>query len=236
MPTPHNQAQKGDIAGTVLMPGDPLRAKFIAETYLENAVLFNNVRGMYGFTGTYKGKPVSVMGSGMGIPSVALYSYELYHFYDVSNIIRVGSAGSLSPNLKIKDIAIAQAACTDSAYAAQFGLPGTFAPIAGFSLLEKAAAIAKRSGVRYQVGSVLSTDSFYHDNKNALALWRDMGVIAVEMESAGLYMNAARAGRNALCILTISDEIFEGMETTPEERQTGFSNMIEIALETASEI
>ena len=233
-PTPHNQAIKGDIAETVLMPGDPLRAKFIAETFLENAVQFNQVRGMLGFTGTYKGERVSVMGSGMGIPSISLYSYELYNFYGVENIIRVGTAGSLSPSLKIKDIAIAQAACTDSGYAAQFGLPGTFAPIASYGLLEKAADIAKRLGFKCQVGNVLSTDTFYDDNKGALALWRKMGVIAVEMEAAGLYMNAARAGKNALCILTISDEIFENIETSPEERQTSFTNMMEIALETAA--
>jgi len=232
-PTPHNLAKKGDIAETVLMPGDPLRAKFIAETFLENAALFNQVRGMFGFTGQYKGKRVSVMGSGMGIPSISLYTYELYNFYDVENIIRIGTAGSLSPKLKIKDIAIAQAACTDSGYAAQFGLPGTYAPIASYSLLEKAAAIAKQKDVKYLVGNVLSTDTFYDDNKDALTLWRKMGVIAVEMEAAGLYMNAARAGRNALCILTISDEIFESKETSPEERQTGFTNMMEIALETA---
>ena len=232
-PTPHNQAIKGDIAETVLMPGDPLRAKYIAETYLDGARMFNQVRGMFGFTGTYKGKRVSVMGSGMGIPSITLYSYELYHFYDVENIIRVGTAGSLTPGLKIKDIAIAQAACTDSAFAAQFVLPGTFAPIAGYGLLEKAVSIAKQKGIKYQVGNVISTDTFYDDNTDALKLWRKMGVIAVEMEAAGLYMNAARAGKNALCILTISDEIFEGVETSSEERQTGFTNMMEIALETA---
>ena len=232
-PTPHNQAIKGDIAETVLMPGDPLRAKFIAETFLKDPVQFNQVRGMFGFTGTYRGKRVSVMGSGMGIPSITLYTYELYNFYDVENIIRIGTAGSLSPSLKIKDIAIAQAACTDSGFAAQFCLPGTFAPIASYDLLEKAVSISKQRGIKYQVGNVLSTDIFYDDNKDALALWRKMGVIAVEMEAAGLYMNAARAGKNALCILTISDEIFESVETSSEERQTGFTNMMEIALETA---
>ena len=232
-PTPHNQALKGDIAETVLMPGDPLRARFIAEAYLDSAVQFNQVRGMFGFTGTYKGKRVSVMGSGMGIPSISLYSYELFNFYDAENIIRVGTAGSLSPGLKIKDIVIAQGACTDSRYAEQFGLPGTFAPLASYNLLEKAAAAAKQTGVKYRIGNVLSSDIFYNDNKGALALWRKMGVIAVEMEAAGLYINAARAGKNALCILTISDEIFENIETSPEERQTGFVKMMEIALETA---
>jgi purine-nucleoside phosphorylase len=232
-PTPHNQAKKGDIAETVLMPGDPLRAKFIAETFLTSAEQFNQVRGMFGFTGFYKGKRVSVMGSGMGIPSITLYTYELYNFYDVNNIIRIGTAGSLSPDLKIKDICIAQAACTDSGFAAQFGLFGSYAPTASFSLLEKAVAAARQKGAGFQVGNVLSTDIFYHDNKDALALWRKMGVLAVEMEGAGLYMNAARAGRNALCILTISDEVFTGVETTPEERQTGFTSMMEIALETA---
>jgi len=174
-----------------------------------------------------------VMGSGMGIPSITLYTYELYHFYDVDNIIRVGTAGSLTPDLKVKDVVIAQAACTDSGFAAQFGLPGTFAPIASYHLLEKAVETAKQKGIPYKVGNVVSTDIFYHDNKDALVLWKKMGVIAVEMESAGLYMNAARAGKNALCVLTISDEIFEGVETTPEERQTGFTSMMEIALETA---
>ncbi|MDR1558750.1 MAG: purine-nucleoside phosphorylase [Clostridiales bacterium] len=232
-PTPHNQAKKGDIAETVLMPGDPLRAKFIAETFLTDAAQFNQVRGMFGFTGLYKGKRVSVMGSGMGIPSITLYTYELYNFYGVNNIIRIGTAGSISRNLKVKDICIAQAACTDSGFAAQFGLLGSYAPTASFSLLEKAVAAARHKDVSFQVGNVLSTDIFYHDNKDALTLWSRMGVLAVEMESAGLYMNAARAGKNALCILTISDEVFEGIETTSEERQTGFTKMMEIALETA---
>ena len=232
-PTPHNQAVKGDIAETVLMPGDPLRAKFIAETFLKDAVQFNSVRGMYGFTGFYNDKRVSVMGSGMGVPSIAIYSYELYHFYEVNNIIRIGTAGSLSSGLKIKDIVMAQAACTDSGYAAQYGLFGSYAPVASYCLLEKATAAARQKNISFQVGNVLSSDIFYHDNKDALATWRKMGVIAVEMEAAGLYMNAARAGKNALCILTISDEVFEGIVTTPEERQTSFTNMMEIALETA---
>ena len=232
-PTPHNQAMKGDIAETVLMPGDPLRAKFIAETFLNDAVQFNQVRGMLGFTGYYKGKRISVMGSGMGVPSITLYTYELYNFYDVNNVIRVGTAGSLSSSLKVKDIAIAQAACTDSGFGAQFGLFGSYAPVASYNLLENAVAAARNKGMSFQVGNVLTTDIFYHDNKEALAIWKKMGVIAVEMEAAGLYMNAVRAGKNALCILTISDEVFERIETTPEERQTGFTNMIEIALETA---
>ena len=232
-PTPHNQAVKGDVAETVLMPGDPLRAKFIAETFLKDAVQFNSVRGMYGFTGFYNDKRVSVMGSGMGVPSIAIYSYELYHFYEVNNIIRIGTAGSLSSGLKIKDIVMAQAACTDSGYAAQYGLFGSYAPVASYGLLEKAIAAARQKNISFQVGNVLSSDIFYHDNKDALATWRKMGVIAVEMEAAGLYMNAARAGKNALCILTISDEVFEGIVTTPEERQTSFTNMMEIALETA---
>jgi len=232
-PSPHNDAHVGDIAETVLMPGDPLRAKFIAETFLDSAVLFNQVRGMYGYTGMYKGKRVSVMGSGMGIPSITLYTYELYHFFNVENIIRIGTAGSMASDLKVKDIVIAQGSCTDSNFAAQFGLPGYFAPIASYGLLEKAVSVAKGKGVHYRVGNVLSTDIFYHDNENALRLWTKMGVIAVEMESAGLYMNAARAGKNALCILTISDEVFERVEATAQERQTGFTDMMEIALETA---
>ena len=229
MSTPHNRAQKGEIAKTVLMPGDPLRAKFIAENYLENAVCFNDVRGIQGYTGTYRGKRVSVMASGMGMPSIGIYSYELYRFYDVDAIIRVGSAGALQKELQLYDIVLAQGACTDSNYAKQFSLPGTFAPIADFSLLQKASAAAKEKKIRYRVGNVLSSDLFYNDAGNTLD-WAKMGVLCVEMESAALYMNAARLGKKALSVLTISDSLVSGEETTSEERERSFSDMIELAL------
>lgn len=232
-PTPHNNAKKGDIAKTVLMPGDPLRAKFIAENFLENAVCFNKVRNMLGFTGTYKGKPVSVMGHGMGMPSIGIYSYELFNFYDVDNIIRVGSAGAMQPYVKIRDVIMAMGACTDSNYAAGFELPGTFCPIASYRLLSKAYEIAKAKGIDAKVGNVLSSDLFYSDNtEKNWAAWRKMGVLACEMESAALYMNAAKAGKNALSILTISDKPGE-TPTTAEEREKSFGDMIEIALELA---
>lgn len=229
MSTPHNRAQKGEIAKTVLMPGDPLRAKFIAENYLENAVCFNDVRGIQGYTGTYRGKRVSVMASGMGMPSIGIYSYELYRFYDVDAIIRVGSAGALQKELQLYDIVLAQGACTDSNYAKQYSLPGTFAPIADFSLLQRASAAAKEKKIRYRVGNVLSSDLFYSDAGNTLD-WAKMGVLCVEMESAALYMNAARLGKKALSILTISDSLVSGEETTSEERERSFSDMIELAL------
>ncbi len=229
MSTPHNRAQKGEIAKTVLMPGDPLRAKFIAENYLENAVCFNDVRGIQGYTGTYRGKRVSVMASGMGMPSIGIYSYELYRFYDVDAIIRVGSAGALQKELQLYDIVLAQGACTDSNYAKQYSLPGTFAPIADFSLLQKASAAAKEKKIRYRVGNVLSSDLFYNDAGNTLD-WAKMGVLCVEMESAALYMNAARLGKKALSVLTISDSLVSGEETTSEERERSFSDMIELAL------
>lgn len=229
MSTPHNRAQKGEIAKTVLMPGDPLRAKFIAENYLENAVCFNDVRGIQGYTGTYRGKRVSVMASGMGMPSIGIYSYELYRFYDVDAIIRVGSAGALQKELQLYDIVLAQGACTDSNYAKQFSLPGTFAPIADFSLLQRASAAAEEKQFRYHVGNVLSSDLFYSDAGNTLD-WAKMGVLCVEMESAALYMNAARLGKKALSVLTISDSLVSGEETTSEERERSFSGMIELAL------
>lgn len=229
MSTPHNRAQKGEIAKTVLMPGDPLRAKFIAENYLENAVCFNDVRGIQGYTGTYRGKRVSVMASGMGMPSIGIYSYELYRFYDVDAIIRVGSAGALQKELQLYDIVLAQGACTDSNYAKQYSLSGTFAPIADFSLLQRASAAAKEKKIRYRVGNVLSSDLFYNDAGNTLD-WAKMGVLCVEMESAALYMNAARLGKKALSILTISDSLVSGEETTSEERERSFSDMIELAL------
>ena len=228
-PTPHIGAQYGEIAETVLMAGDPLRAKFIADNFLTNPVQFNEVRGMLGYTGTYGGKRVSVMGHGMGIPSIGIYSYELYNFYGVKTIIRVGSAGSYHPDLKLGDLVIAQGACTDSNYGAQFGLPGTFAPIADFDLLRKAAAACEERGLHYMVGNILSSDVFYSDNPQSES-WRKMGVLAVEMEAAALYMNAARSGNRALVICTISDHIITGEEMSAEERRTTFTNMMEVAL------
>ena len=228
-PTPHIGAQYGEIAETVLMAGDPLRAKFIADNFLTNPVQFNEVRGMLGYTGTYGGKRVSVMGHGMGIPSIGIYSYELYNFYGVKTIIRVGSAGSYHPDLKLGDLVIAQGACTDSNYGAQFGLPGTFAPIADFDLLRKAAAACEQRGLHYMVGNILSSDVFYSDNPQSES-WRKMGVLAVEMEAAALYMNAARSGKRALVICTISDHILTGEEMSADERRTTFTNMMEVAL------
>lgn len=233
VPTPHNGAKEGDFAKTVLMPGDPLRAKYIAETYLENPRLVTSVRNMLGYTGTYKGKEISVMGGGMGMPSVGIYTYELFNFYGVDNIIRIGSAGALSDKLKLKDVVIGMGACTDSNYAAQYGLPGTFAPIADYGLLRRAVEVAEKQGTNVVVGNVLSSDAFYNANKNANDLWKSMGVLAVEMEAAALYMNAAKAGKNALCILSISDHIYSGEELSAEERQVGFGKMMEIALELA---
>lgn len=233
VPTPHNGAKEGDFAKTVLMPGDPLRAKYIAETYLENSRLVTSVRNMLGYTGTYKGKEISVMGGGMGMPSVGIYTYELFNFYGVENIIRIGSAGALSDKLKLKDVVIGMGACTDSNYAAQYGLPGTFAPIADYGLLRRAVEVAEKQGTNVVVGNVLSSDAFYNANKNANDLWKSMGVLAVEMEAAALYMNAAKAGKNALCILSISDHIYSGEELSAEERQVGFGKMMEIALELA---
>lgn len=233
IPTPHINAKAGEIAKTVLLPGDPLRAKFIAENYLENVNCFNTVRNMLGFTGTYKGKKVSVMGSGMGMPSIGIYSYELFNFYDADNIIRIGSAGGIADNIKLRDIVIAMGASTNSNYAAQYKLPGTFAPIADFGLLRKAVEAAEKLGIKPVVGNVLSSDTFYDDNKEANSLWKKMNVLCVEMEAAALYMNAARAGKKALCILTISDHVFTGEALSAEDRQTTFRDMMEIALEIA---
>ena len=233
IPTPHNEAKAGDIAKTVLMPGDPLRAKFIAETYLEDVVCFNKVRNMFGYTGTYKGKKVSVMGGGMGIPSIGIYSYELYHFYGVDNIIRIGSAGGIAENIKLRDIVIGMGASTNSNYAAQYQLPGTFAPIADFDLLRKAVEVAEKMNIKTVVGNVLSSDTFYDDNQEANSLWRKMNILCVEMEAAALYMNAARAGKKALCLLTISDHVFTGESLSAEDRQLTFRDMMEIALEIA---
>lgn len=230
IPTPHNGAKKGDIAKKVLMPGDPLRAKHIAETYLEDVVCFNTVRNMLGYTGVYKGERVSVMGGGMGMPSVGIYSYELFHFYDVDQIIRIGSAGALQDDVNVRDVVLAVGACTDSAYAHQFRLPGTFAPTASYSLLSKAYQKAEELGIRVRTGNVLSSDIFYNDDQEAAAAWRKMGVLCTEMECAALYMNAARAGKEALGILTISDHIFRNEAVSAQERQTSFFEMMEIAL------
>lgn len=233
IPTPHIAAKEGDFAKTVLMPGDPLRAKFIAETFLTDAVLVNNVRGVNGYTGYYNGKRVSVMASGMGIPSMGIYSYELFNFYDIDNIIRIGTAGSIHPDLKIRNVVLAMGACTDSNYGAQYELPGTFAPIASFELLRKAVKVIEEMGnIGYRVGNVVSSDVFYSDRQTTAA-WQKMGALAIEMESAALYMNAARAGKNALTICTISDSLVTGEVTTAEERQTSFDDMMKIALEIA---
>lgn len=232
-PTPHNAAQAGDIAKTVLMPGDPLRAQYIADTYLEDVVCFNTVRNMLGFTGIYHGKPVSVMGGGMGMPSIGIYSYELFHNYDVDAIIRIGSAGGLDPSIKLKDVVVGMGACTDSNFAAQFELPGTFAPIASFDLLERAVAAGRAQGVNMRVGNVLSSDVFYTDSPDYNFRWQKMGVLAVEMEAAALYLNAARANKQALCLLTISDLLTTGEGLPADERQTGFNQMMEVALSVA---
>ncbi len=237
MPTPHNEASLGSIAKTVLMPGDPRRSQFIAETFLESPTLVNNVRGVHGYTGTWKGVPVTVMASGMGIPSIGIYSWELYSEYGVENIIRVGSAGALQDNLKLKDVILAQGACTTSNYIENFGIKGTFAPIADFSLLSAAKEAAKELGIEVHVGNLLSSDNFYSafdlgadQNKQ----WKKMGVLGIEMEAAGLYANAAYFGKRALCICTVSDHLFRPELLSAEERQLGFSQMITIALDTAA--
>lgn len=233
MSTPHNEAAKGSIAKTVLMPGDPLRARFIAENFLENAVCFNTVRNMFGYTGTYKGKEVSVMGSGMGMPSMGIYSYELFAEYDVENIIRIGSAGGYAEDVKVRDVIMAMAVSTDSNYAVQYNLGGTFAPTADFGLLMKAVSAAEENGIPYKVGNVLSTDVFYHVADDFAKKWRDMGVMATEMECAALYMNAAYLGKKALGIFTVSDHLFTGESLSAKERETSFTDMMKIALETA---
>ena len=232
MATPHNQANKGDIAKTVLMPGDPLRAKYLAETYLEDVTQFNATRNMLGYTGTYKGKRVSIMGSGMGMPSIGIYSYELFNFYDVENIIRIGSCGAFKEDVHLRDIVIVQGACTDSNYAHQYELPGTFSAISDFGLLEKAVALAKEKQVPYHVGNILSSDLFYHADNKA-DKWIKMGCLATEMESYALFCNAAYEGKKALKLLTVSYSLVTKEETTPEEREKTFTAMMEIALEIA---
>lgn len=232
-PTPHNEAAPGDFAKTVLMPGDPLRAKFIAENFLTNAKLVNNVRGIQGYTGTYEGVRVSVMASGMGMPSIGIYSYELYHYYNVDNIIRIGSAGAIADDLELRDIVAAMSASTDSNYGKQFDLPGYYSPTASYPLLKAADQEAEKLGYTLKVGSFLSEDSFYNDS-HTLAEWQKMhNVLCAEMESAALYMNAARAGKNALAICTISDCPLKGLSLPSSERETSFTEMMEIALKTA---
>ena len=231
--TPHNSAKKGEIAETILLPGDPLRAKFIAENFLENPVQFNAIRNMLGFTGTYKGKRVSVMGTGMGMPSIGIYSYELIHFYGVKNLIRVGSCGAYSDKLNLYDIILAMGACTNSNYAKQFELPGTYSAIASWDLLYKAKQVADEKNIPVVVGNVLSSDTFYTPEKDLAEKWSRMNVLAVEMEAYALYCNAAYAGVNALAILTVSDSLVTKKETTPEEREKNFTKMMEIALELA---
>ena len=233
IPTPHITAKKGDFAKTVLMPGDPLRAKFIAETFLKDAKLINNVRGIQGYTGYYKGKMVSVMASGMGQASMGIYSYELFKFYDVENIIRIGSCGGFSKDLHVKDIVIAMGACTNSNYASQYNLNGTFSAIADFNLVKKAVELCENKGVRYKVGNILSSDTFYDESNSSLEFAK-LGVLGVEMESYALYCNASRLNKHALTICTVSDSfIYPEENTSAEERQTSFKSMMEIALEMA---
>jgi purine-nucleoside phosphorylase len=230
IPTPHIGAREGEIADRVIMAGDPLRAKFMAETFLENPVQYNAVRGMLGYTGTYKGKRVSVQGHGMGIPSIGIYTYELFNFYGVKRIIRTGSAGAYHPDRMIGDVVIGLGACTDSNYAAHYNLPGTYAPVADFQLARAAVEKAEAMGINYRVGNILSSDVFYGEDERWRE-WQKMGVLAVEMEAAALYMNAARSSNEALCICTISDSLVTGEASSAEQRQTAFTNMMEIAFE-----
>ncbi|ERL13186.1 purine nucleoside phosphorylase [Coriobacteriaceae bacterium BV3Ac1] len=230
VPTPHNAALEGQIAKTVLMPGDPLRAQYVAEHYLENVTCFNTVRNMLGFTGTYQGQPVSVMGGGMGMPSVGIYTYELFNFYEVDQIIRIGSAGGLAEGVQLRDLVIGMGACTDSNYAAQFNMPGTYAPLADYDLLRRAVNKAEELGVPTRVGNILSTDVFYNADPTVNERWASMGVLAVEMEAAALYLNAAYAKKHALCLLTVSDLPLSGEALSAKERQTSFTQMMEVAL------
>ena len=236
-PTPHNSARAGDYAETVLLPGDPLRAKYIAENFLTDAKLVNTTRNMFGYTGAYHGKPVSVMGTGMGCPSMGIYSYELIHYYGVKNLIRVGTAGALTKNVHVRDLVFGMGACTTSNYVDLFHLPGSYSCIADFGLLRKAAEAAEARNFPYHVGNVLSSDMFYNPPRQpAGTSWADMGVLAVEMESAALYSNAAFGDARALTILTISDSMVTGEATTAEERQTSFTDMMQVALDVAEKI
>ena len=228
MATPHNQAEKGQIAKTVLMPGDPLRAKYIAENFLTEVQQFNEVRNMYGYTGKYQGREVSVMGSGMGMPSMGIYSYELYTKYDVERIIRIGSAGALSDDIALMDIVAAIGTCTDSNYASQYGLPGTFAPTADFGLLKITDRIAQEKNLSLKVGNIVSSDIFYNEDNSVNDRWKKMNVLAVDMEAAALYMNAAR------CLLTISDHLYRHESLTAMQRQNSFQEMMTLALDTAA--
>lgn len=231
-PTPHINATPDDFAKTVIMPGDPLRAKFIAENFLTDAKLINSVRGAYAYTGKYNGKPISVMSSGMGMPSMAIYSYELFNIFGVENIIRIGSAGSVNRDIKVRDLIIAMGASTNSNYASQYGLNGTFAPICSYDLLKVCTETADRLNMKVKVGNILTSDTFYDESQSSVD-WAKMGIMAVEMETAALYMNAARANKNALTICTISDHILTGEETTATERQNSFTDMMKLSLETA---
>ena len=233
VPTPYISAQKGDFAKTVLMPGDPLRAKFIAETFLEEARLVNNVRGIGGYTGFYQGKRVSVMASGMGMPSMGIYSYELFRFYEVDHIIRIGTAGAIRADIKLRDVVAGMGACTNSSFAQQYQLPGDYAPIASYRMLKTAVDTAKQLGIDLIVGNLYSSDTFYDEREDGLLRWQKMGVLAIEMEAAALYMNAALTGKEALAICTISDCPLTGESSSSEERQTSFTQMMEIALQTA---
>ena len=233
MATPHINAKVGDFTKTVLMPGDPLRAKFIAENFLERAVLVNNVRGIQGYTGEWRGERVSVMASGMGMPSIGIYSYELFNFFEVDNIMRIGSIGGMSERVKIRDIIIGMGACTNSNYAAQYNLQGTYAPIADYNMMRVSIEESEKVGASYIVGNILSSDMFYNADPDVTAKWCKLGVLGVEMEAAALYMNAAYSGKNALAICTVSDHLLTGEATTAEERQNSFTEMMEIALNTA---
>lgn len=232
-PTPHNEARPGDIARTVLMPGDPRRAEYVAEHYLENPVCFNTVRGMLGYTGTYRGRRLSVMGHGMGVPSIGLYTYELYQFYGAENILRIGSAGGIGEDVHLRDVVIALGASTNSHFADQYGFPGQLCAAASWPLLRLAADAAERLGVPAKVGQVFTADQFYNDNAAAGEMYRKFGILGLEMETAGLYWTAQRLGKRALAILTVSDHIFTGESLPAKERQESFHEMMEVALETA---
>lgn len=235
-PTPHINATPDDFGKTVLMPGDPLRSQFIAENFLENAKLVNNVRGVQGYTGTYNGTKVSVMASGMGMPSIGIYSYELFNFFGVDNIIRIGTAGSIHNDVNVRDIVFAMGASYNGNYARQYNIPGTYSAIADYNILRTAVETAEEMNAKYHVGNVLSSDTFYDDQADANAYWQKMGIVCIEMETAALYMNAARAGKRALGLFTVSDHILKNEATSAEERQKSFTKMMELALKTAEKL
>ena len=234
-PTPHIVTTPDKIARTVLMPGDPLRSEFVAKNFLEGAELFNNVRGVQGYTGRWRGVPVSIMASGMGMPSIGIYSYELFRGFGVENILRIGSAGALTSEVKLRDLILGMGACTNSAYGSQFGVRGTIAPICSYELLERAVTLARQKELPFRVGNLLSSDTFYDDDGDATLRWSKLGVLAVEMEAAALYLNAMRAGKRALAICTVSDSLVTGEATSAQERQTSFTDMIALALDLAAE-